>query len=77
MIPSAEFETCRLLTTDGEIALINLESARQRSWGRFSDDPHLLGVADLIVEQEQEQLCPFWCVIVTAIPFGRLGSLDW
>ena len=26
-------------TTDGEIAIINLNSARQRSWGRFNQDP--------------------------------------
>lgn len=54
MIPPAEFETVRLLTTDGEIAVINLESARRRSWSRFSDDPHRPGVAELIVEQEQQ-----------------------
>src|SRR4051794_9281227 len=40
--------------TDGEIAVINLQSARRRSWGRFSDDPHRPGVAELIVEQESQ-----------------------
>jgi tetratricopeptide (TPR) repeat protein len=38
--------------TDGEIAVINLQSARRRSWSRFSDDPHRPGIAELIVEQE-------------------------
>lgn len=38
--------------TDGEIAVVILESARRRSWTRFSEDPHRPGVAELIVEQE-------------------------
>jgi tetratricopeptide (TPR) repeat protein len=53
MIPSAELETCRLLTTDGEIALINLESARRRSWNRFFTDPRREGVAETVVKHEQ------------------------
>jgi hypothetical protein len=53
MIPSAELETCRLLTTDGEIALINLESARRRSWSRFFADPQREGVAKTVVKHEQ------------------------
>lgn len=53
MIPSAELETCRLLTTDGEIALINLESARRRSWSRFFTDPQREGVAETVVKHEQ------------------------
>src|SRR6516165_6583672 len=53
MIPSAEIEIDRLLTTDGEIALINLESARRRSWSRFFADPQREGVAETVVEHEQ------------------------
>jgi hypothetical protein len=53
MIPSAELETDRLLTTDGDIALINLESARRRSWSRFFADPERVGVAETVVEHEQ------------------------
>ena len=53
MIPSAELETCRLLTTDGEIALINLESARRGSWSRFFADPQREGVAETVVMHEQ------------------------
>jgi tetratricopeptide (TPR) repeat protein len=40
-------------TTDGEIAVINLESARRRSWARFCADPSRDGVAETLVEQEQ------------------------
>jgi tetratricopeptide (TPR) repeat protein len=54
------------LATDGEIAVINLESARRRSWTRFWNDPHRPGVAELIVEQEQQ-----------AVQFlGDLSGLD-
>jgi tetratricopeptide (TPR) repeat protein len=40
-------------TTDGEIAIVNLNSARVRSWGRFFADPLREGVAQTVVEQEQ------------------------
>jgi tetratricopeptide (TPR) repeat protein len=40
-------------TTDGEIAIINLESARRRSWTRFFADPARDGAADIVVEHEQ------------------------
>ncbi|MGY8679672.1 tetratricopeptide repeat protein [Bradyrhizobium sp. UFLA05-153] len=53
MIASAELDADRSLTTDGEIALINLESARRRSWSRFFADPQRVGVAETVVEQEQ------------------------
>jgi tetratricopeptide (TPR) repeat protein len=42
-----------LQTTDGEIAVINLESARRRSWNRFLADPLRQGAAETVVEQEQ------------------------
>jgi hypothetical protein len=32
-------EALDLQTTDGEIAVINLESARRRAWNRFFADP--------------------------------------
>jgi tetratricopeptide (TPR) repeat protein len=47
------FEVLDLQTTDGEIAVINLESARRRSWNRFFADPLRDGVAETVVEQEQ------------------------
>ena len=43
----------RVAATAGDIAAINLESARQRSWNRFWRAPEQPGIAELIVEQEQ------------------------
>ncbi len=40
--------------TNGEIAVINLKSALQASWNRFWRDPQRVGVAEHIVEQEQQ-----------------------
>jgi Tfp pilus assembly protein PilF len=42
-----------VLTTDGDIAVINLESARRRSWSRFHQDPLREGIAQTVVEHEQ------------------------
>ena len=39
--------------TDGEIAAINLESARCRAWARFAQDQQLPGVAEAIVDLER------------------------
>lgn len=39
--------------TDGDIAVNNLHSATQGSWGRFWRDTHRPEIAELIVEQEQ------------------------
>ncbi|HEY7633898.1 MAG TPA: hypothetical protein VH763_00015 [Gemmatimonadales bacterium] len=39
--------------TDGEIAAINLESARRSAWARFARDPRLPGAAETIVEHER------------------------
>ena len=39
--------------TDGEIAAINLESARRGAWERFARDPHLPGVAEAVVDHER------------------------
>src|SRR5262245_15467486 len=38
--------------TDGEIAAINLESARRRAWARFAQDPRLPGAAEAVVADE-------------------------
>lgn len=53
MIDEADIATEHLPATDGYIAVINLSSATQGSWSRFWRDPHRLGIAELIVEQEQ------------------------
>ena len=39
--------------TDGEIAAINLESARRGAWGRFARDPRLPGAAEAVVDHER------------------------
>jgi tetratricopeptide (TPR) repeat protein len=39
--------------TDGEIAAINLESARRGAWARFAQNPRLPGVAESIVDDER------------------------
>lgn len=38
--------------TDGEIAAINLESARRRAWARFARDPRIPGAAEAVVANE-------------------------
>jgi tetratricopeptide (TPR) repeat protein len=40
-------------TTDGDIAVINLESARRRSWSRLHQDPLREGMAQTVIEHEQ------------------------
>jgi hypothetical protein len=42
--------------TDGEIAAINLDSARLAGWARFARDPHAPGVADSVVHTERMAL---------------------
>jgi tetratricopeptide (TPR) repeat protein len=39
--------------TDGEIAAINLESARRHAWSRFAQDPLRPGIAEEIVDNER------------------------
>src|SRR5271166_2273427 len=41
------------VATAGDIAVNNLESARQQSWSRFWQEPERPGIAEYIVEQEQ------------------------
>jgi len=38
--------------TDGEIAAINLESARRGAWARFAQDTHRPGIAEAVVADE-------------------------
>ncbi len=66
MIEAPDLKIDCPLTTDGEIAAINLESARRRSWNRFWEAPQRPGIAEYIVEQEQ----------LAAQFLGHLGTLD-
>jgi tetratricopeptide (TPR) repeat protein len=66
MIEAPSLEIDFPLVTDGEIAFINLESARRQSWSRFWQDPRRPGIAEYIVEQEQ----------FTAQYVGDLGALE-
>ena len=52
--------------TDGEIAAINLESARRRAWSRFAQDARLPGVVEAIVDKEK----------LTAQFLGDVDALD-
>ena len=62
----AKFDDTSFQTTDGDIAVINLESARRRSWSRFCQDPLREGIAETVVEHEQ----------LSAQFAGDLGALD-
>jgi tetratricopeptide (TPR) repeat protein len=53
MTEAALFDSECFQTTDGEIAIINLNSARLRSWSRFYQDPQRPGVAETALEHEQ------------------------
>ena len=44
------------LATNGEIAALNLESARRRAWARFEQDPCSPGVGELIADMERLKL---------------------
>jgi tetratricopeptide (TPR) repeat protein len=52
--------------TDGQIAAINLESARRRAWSRFAQDPRRPGIAEAVVDKER----------LTAQFLGDLDALD-
>lgn len=62
----AEPELCRPSATDGEIAAINLESARRRAWARFAQDPCRPGLVEEILDEER----------VAAQVFGDTDALD-
>jgi len=53
MTAFAEPDRAAPSATDGEIAAINLESARRGAWARFAQDPLLPGVAEAIVDTER------------------------
>jgi tetratricopeptide (TPR) repeat protein len=56
MIAEPDIDLHFPLATAGDIAVINLESARQQSWSRFWQSPQREGIAEYIVEQEQMTL---------------------
>ncbi len=56
MIEALDLEMDFPLATAGDIAVINLESARRQSWSRFWQTPNREGAAEYIVEQEQMTL---------------------
>ena len=53
MIDTTHIERELPRATDGDIAVINLQSALQGSWNRFGRAPERPEIAELIVEQEQ------------------------
>jgi tetratricopeptide (TPR) repeat protein len=66
MIEAADLAIDLAPATAGDIAVINLESARQQSWSRFWQSPLRPGIAEYIVEQEQ----------LAAQFLGDLAALD-
>jgi tetratricopeptide (TPR) repeat protein len=66
MIEAPDLEMDFPRATAGDIAVNNLQSARQQSWSRFWQEPRRPGIAEYIVEQEQ-----------LAVQFlGDLSALD-
>ena len=66
-------------TTDGEIAIVNLNSARLRSWSRFYQDPQCPGAAETVLEHEQltAQFASDLSALDRMEAFGeQLGQLD-
>ena len=66
-------------TTDGEIAIVNLNSARLRSWSRFYQDPQHPGAAETVLEHEQltAQFASDLSALDRMEAFGeQLGQLD-
>src|SRR5262245_30340869 len=66
MIQPTDLDSGCFHTTDGDIAVINLDSACRRSWSRFFEDPLRDGVAATVVEHEQ----------LTSRFVGDLSALD-
>jgi tetratricopeptide (TPR) repeat protein len=75
----AELDCAIAPTTDGDIAVINLESARRRSWSRFYQNPHRPGAAETVLEHEQltAQFASDLSALDRMEAFGEeLGRLD-
>lgn len=53
MTEAAVLDSEPFQTTDGEIAVLNLKSARERSWSRFHQGPERRGAAEIVLEHEQ------------------------
>ena len=66
MTEVAELDHELFRTTDGEIAIANLDSARLRSWSRFHQDPRRTGAAEIVLEHE----------LLTAQFAGDFSALD-
>lgn len=66
MIDAADLVGARHAVTDGEIAVVNLENARRRSWDRLAADPMRALAAERVVEEERTA-CEF---------LGDVGALD-
>ena len=56
MAPASAYDCSVPLATNGEIAALNLESARRRAWTRFRQDPSAPGVAEATVDLERLKL---------------------
>jgi hypothetical protein len=56
MAIAAAYDHSALSVTNGAIAALNLESARQSAWARFARDPRAPGVAEAIVDMERLKL---------------------
>ena len=79
MTEAAVLESECFQTTDGEIAIINLNSARLRSWSRFYQDPQRPGAAEIVLEHEQQtaQYAGDLSALGRMEAFGeQLGRLD-
>jgi len=79
MTEAEHFDSECFQTTDGEIAVLNLSSARLRSWSRFYQDPHHPGAAETVLEHEQltAQFASDLSALDRMEAFGEeLGRLD-
>jgi tetratricopeptide (TPR) repeat protein len=79
MIEVPEIDLVLPLVTDGDIGVNNLESARQRSWNQFWRDPLRPGIAEYIIEQEQQTsqfLSDFTALERLQILVDQLDRLD-
>jgi hypothetical protein len=66
MNAAVDLAASRPWTTDGDIAALNLQSARRSAWARFAQDPRAAGVAEALVDNER----------LTSQFLGDLEALD-